>query len=377
MVLLVDDDFSVRTAMAAALERRGRKIITCSDLESAQLLLDTLPIDAAIADVRLSGPFSSEGLDLIKYAYDRNPAMPVVLITGNASQELRAEAAARGAVALLQKPFCVDDIEAAIGSATEHRGVEVSGIIDMPSLDALMIEGRIFTAFQPIVTASGEIFGYESLARIANEAPLNDPALLFRYAERKKQMMEVELACIQTTFKIAAQLPEGSRIFINIHPHALAFGDRLTEAILIDAYRFDIPLTRVVFEITEHAPLGTDARTTAAIETLRGHGASFAFDDVGVAYSNYTELPRVKPAFLKVSHVFGSGFESDEYRIKIVSNIHSLAKDFGIDLILEGVETEATAKAARAMGIRFMQGYWFGRPAEASTFSAHRFLVVN
>jgi EAL domain-containing protein (putative c-di-GMP-specific phosphodiesterase class I) len=339
--------------------------------------LDTLPIDAAIADVRLSGQFGCEGLDLVRYAIDRNPAIPVVLITGNASDELRVEATARGAVALLQKPFCIDDIEAAIGSGTDDHGVDVSETIDMPSLDALLIEKRIFSAFQPIVTASGEIFGYESLARIANEAPLNDPALLFRYAERKRQMMDVELACIQTTFKNASKLPRDARIFINIHPHALAFGDRLTEAILIDAYRYDIPLTRVVFEITEQAPLGTDARTTAAIETLRSHGASFAFDDVGVAYSNYTALPRVKPAFLKISHVFGSGFETDSYRTKIVRNIQSLATDFDIDVILEGVETEATAKAARSMGIRFMQGYWFGRPAEASTFSEHRFLLVD
>src|SRR6202035_1434845 len=100
-LLLVDDDFTVRTAMAAALERPGRRIITCADLESAQLLVETLPIDTTSADVRLSGPFGCEVLDLIRYAVERQPSMRIVLMTGDASQEMRREATLRGAIALL------------------------------------------------------------------------------------------------------------------------------------------------------------------------------------------------------------------------------------------------------------------------------------
>jgi EAL domain-containing protein (putative c-di-GMP-specific phosphodiesterase class I) len=366
ILLLVDDDFTVRTAMAAALERRGRRIITCADLESAQTLLDTMPINAAIADVRLSGAFGCEGLDLIKYVIDAHPGTRVVLISGHTTQELHREATARGAVALLQKPFCIDAIEEAIGSGTDERGVDVSRTIEMPSLDSLLADRRLFNAFQPIVAADGSLFGYESLARIDNDAPLNDPGLLFRYAERKRRLSEVELACIQTTFRNITTLPEQARIFINIHPHALTLGEGFTDAVLGHAQTYGIPLERVVFEITEQASLGKDARTTLAIEALRKSGATFAFDDVGVAYSHYTELQRVKPSFLKISHLFGTGFEGDSYRTKIVRNITSLARDFAIDVILEGVESEDTAKAARMMGIRFMQGYYFGRPVEAS-----------
>jgi len=363
LVLLVDDDFTVREAMAAALERRGRKIITCSDLESAQLLLETFPFHATIADVRLTGPFGFEGLELIRYAIEKQPGTRVVLISGYTSQELQREAAARGAVALLQKPFCIDDIEAAIGSGFDDRGVGASETIDVPSLDAILGEQRVFNMFQPIVTARREVFGYESLARV--HAPLNDPTLLFQYAERKRRLLDVELASMRSTFSNAVYLSESARIFINVHPRVLALGRRFTDGVLARAEQSCVPLDRVVFEITEQAALGGDPQTDAALEALRERGAAFAFDDVGVAYSHYTDLPRVRPSFLKVSNHFGTAFESDPYRSKIVRNIVSLAAEFGIDVILEGIESEATAEAAEQIGIRYMQGYWFGRPVEA------------
>jgi EAL domain-containing protein (putative c-di-GMP-specific phosphodiesterase class I) len=369
-LLLVDDDFTVRTAMAAALERPGRRIITCADLESAQLLVETLPIDTTIADVRLSGPFGCEGLDLIRYAVERQPAMRIVLMTGDASQEMRREATLRGAIALLQKPFCIDDIEAAIGSRPDDRAIDRSQVIDVPSLDAILAEGRLSSAFQPIVTDNGEVFGYESLARLPGEAPYNDPEFLFRYAERKRRLFDLELACIESTFRNSCHLPQNVRLFINVHPHALALGSRFTEPMFTSAARWRVPLDRVVVEITEQAALLNDSDTNAALGALRDKGVSFAFDDVGIAFSHYTDLLRVRPAFLKVSNQFGTGFEADTYRSKIVRNINSLAEDFGIAVILEGVESEATARAASKIGIRYMQGYWFGRPVDSRLLTA-------
>jgi len=60
-----------------------------------------------------------------------------------------------------------------------------------------------------------------------------------------------------------------------------------------------------------------------------------------------------------------------------VRNIVSLAADFGIDVILEGVESEATAQAAARIGVRYMQGYWFGRPADATQLAMAAIASVN
>ena len=66
-------------------------------------------------------------------------------------------------------------------------------------------------------------------------------------------------------------------------------------------------------------------------------------------------------------HVFDAttaGFETDVTRTKIITNLLSLAKDFGCDLILEGIEERSTAAKATDLGIRYGQGFLFGKPAE-------------
>jgi EAL domain-containing protein (putative c-di-GMP-specific phosphodiesterase class I) len=69
-----------------------------------------------------------------------------------------------------------------------------------------------------------------------------------------------------------------------------------------------------------------------------------------------------------VSQEFGTGFERDSTKLKIVINLQSLASDFGCDLILEGIEDASTADAAARMGIKYGQGFLFGRPADPASF---------
>jgi EAL domain-containing protein (putative c-di-GMP-specific phosphodiesterase class I) len=103
---------------------------------------------------------------------------------------------------------------------------------------------------------------------------------------------------------------------------------------------------------------------------LKSAGVRFAFDDVGSAYSHLEHIDVIRPQFLKISKQFGSDFERDATKEKIVRNIIALAADFGCATIIEGVETEATLDAARDAGIALAQGYLFGRPAEAAAFLA-------
>jgi EAL domain-containing protein (putative c-di-GMP-specific phosphodiesterase class I) len=87
-----------------------------------------------------------------------------------------------------------------------------------------------------------------------------------------------------------------------------------------------------------------------------------------VAYSHLPMLDQVRPSFLKISQHFGTAFESDPTKMKIVRNLLSLARDFECDLIVEGIEHAATAVAAERLGIKYAQGFYFHRPAEAETF---------
>ena len=125
---------------------------------------------------------------------------------------------------------------------------------------------------------------------------------------------------------------------------------------------------RIVLEITEQASLNDRPAALDTIAGLRELGLRFAFDDFGVAHSHLPLIGAIKPAFLKISQDFGTDFENDPTRTKIILNVLSLARDFDSALILEGIERESTARAAADLGIPLGQGYLFGRPDDAAVY---------
>ena len=379
IVLVVDDDVMITQGLAAGLSRPGRTIVTANDVESAEMVVEWLHPSHVVSDVRLTGPFGYEGLDFIRFIKKQSPDSRIILMTGDAPEALQMEASERGAVGFLQKPFEVADLDSTLNlMAPPRRGSpDWPDIIQVPTIDEIVSGGGLFTVFQPIVRlGTGERVGYEALARYETSSPLRDPVRLFNYAARKQRIADLELASVASTLASAARLSHTSPIFMNIHP-AVFSGPRLPNALVSEAEKASVPLNRIVLEITEQGSLADDRSSLDSIKKLQSAGVRFAFDDVGIAYSHLPFIDRVRPAFLKVSQHFGTGFESDDMKLKLVRNLLSLAKDFDSELILEGIETAATAAAANEMGIKYGQGYHFGRPAKPSTFESSGFAAQS
>jgi len=358
IVLIVDDDPIIAGGLAMTLERSGRRIIVCSDLESAELTIEHMPVAAVITDVRLTSPFRYEGLDFITHIRKNAPASTIVLMTGAHSAELETEALARGAAAVLAKPFDISLLEALIPEPESEAGD--AEIIHVPTIREITGGNMLFPMLQPIVQLSDEShYGYESLARCNTASILALPDALFDYANRKGCVAELELACIRTTFTDCGNVP---RLFINLHP-AVIVDERLPHVLEEARAESALHAEQVVLEITEQQPLGDPLRVARQCGTLRALGYSFALDDVGVAYSHLTHVDEIRPKYLKVSQHFGTSFEVDSTRRKIVANILALANELECQLVLEGIETFATRDAARAAGIGLGQGYLFGRPS--------------
>jgi EAL domain-containing protein (putative c-di-GMP-specific phosphodiesterase class I) len=371
LILVVDDDFMVTEGLAAGLERDGRTIVTCNDVESAQLMVERMHPSHVVADIRLTGPFGYEGLDFIRHVSRCAPESRVILMSGDATEALQLEASQRGAVAFLQKPFDVKVLDSTldlmVGSPWSSTG-DFGPIVRIDSLDTVLTSDALRPLFQPIVALSGEHFivGYESLARFRTDSPLRNPEILFEYAVRKQRVAELECACIARTLDSAACLPPQSLLFMNLHPHVFGSGAELQGTLIRCAKARCVSLDRIVLEITEQASLGPMAAALQAIERLRDLGVRFAFDDVGVAYSHLPLIDKIRPSFLKISQLFGTAFETDPTKMKIVANLVALAADFNCQMILEGIERQSTADAAIRLGIALGQGFFFGRPAEAS-----------
>ncbi len=363
----------VTEGLAAGLEREGRTIITCNDVETAQLVVERMRPSHVVSDVKLTGPFGFEGLDFIRHVKRHCPESPVILMTGDAPEALQLEAAERGAVAFLQKPFEVRELDAVLdlmaAPAASSAALEAR-VIRMPLLEEILRSGLLVPFFQPIVALDGKWphVGYEALARYRTESPLRNPETLFKYAGRKDRIAELEFACVTASLAAGKPLVQRGPLFLNIHPDVFSEGGRLHDALVAGAEAAGVPLERIVLEITEQSSLSDRAIVMETIRRLQKVGIRFAFDDAGVAYSHLPLIDKIRPSFLKVSQHFGTSFETDSTKMKIVMNLLSLANDFRCELILEGIEDASTAEMAADLGIPFGQGFFFAVPADAAAF---------
>jgi EAL domain-containing protein (putative c-di-GMP-specific phosphodiesterase class I) len=363
-VLLIDDDRDIAEGLALLLEREGRTTIVCSDVESAEMVLTRYPVTHVVSDVQFSGAFGFEGLHFLTRIRMLRADCRIILMTGNASQELRAAATGLGAAAVLAKPFDYDQLECALASAGEGEGEYE--LLQVPSIDDVLYGGLLTSVYQPIVRlgGGGSYFGFEALTRIDGAWAAGGPAELFDYAHRRARLADLNLAALGTAVAGASRLPDDAALFINVDPSVFNAG--LTNSVRTAAMRHSFPLTRVVLEITERSAFSSDGTAFRALDELRECGVRFALDDHGSAYSHLGAIQAIKPAFIKISQTFGTGFESDDTRIRIVRHVVALARDFGCRTVLEGIESASTAEAAGALGIELAQGYHFGRPSAAA-----------
>jgi CheY-like chemotaxis protein len=111
LIFLAEDDPELRDLLARRLRRIGFDVI---ELRSGHELIEQLegapdldPPDLVISDHRMPGP---NGLEVLERVRTRDVSTPFVLITAFGSPELHAEARRRGAVAVFDKPFELDDL---------------------------------------------------------------------------------------------------------------------------------------------------------------------------------------------------------------------------------------------------------------------------
>jgi EAL domain-containing protein (putative c-di-GMP-specific phosphodiesterase class I) len=359
-ILVIDDDYALGAALGDVLVGPGRDVIVCRDIESARMVLENQIVTHIITDLRFSSFFGYEGLHIVDAVRRSLSAIPVVVISGYATDDIRREAEMRGATAVLQKPVTAKDLERFIGQSVGSVGT----VTQVPTIDEVLGGGMLATVFQPIVWNDNpnHVVGFEALTRLRTESLFANPELLFRYAERKNRVVDLELAAATSAITTGRELTRLGILSINLHAAVFSEPDRFTDTLMNAAVDANVPMQRIVLEITEQAPLPDVERVEAVTAVMRAAGLRFAFDDLGLAYSHLLAIAAVRPSYLKISQHFGTACESDDVKRKIVENIDALARSFSSEIVLEGIESAETAAFARELGIRFGQGFYYSRP---------------
>lgn len=253
---------------------------------------------------------------------------------------------------------------AVIFSAAHEERIVSERLLERAVL-AADFDRDISPAFQPIVDGlSGDIVGYEALARW-HHPDFGDisPARFIPMAERLGLASRITRAMTRRVLDVAAQLPPGQRISINLSAHDLASSAAMAELTSLLAAR-DHPC-RVDFEITETAVMSDVGEATEALLVLVAHGARIALDDFGTGHSSLSRVQRLPLDRIKVDRAFVAAITTDRASAAIVRTTLDLCRNLGVTCVVEGVETEAERDALLALGARFFQGYLYGRPTTA------------
>ena len=138
--------------------------------------------------------------------------------------------------------------------------------------------------------------------------------------------------------------------------------DRVIEHVEHMLVNYALPPHALELEITETALMLDPRRGSLLLDRLAGLGVRVSVDDFGTGYSSLAYLRRLPLRALKIDRTFISEMLDKPQDIVIVQSIISLAHNLGLEVIAEGVESEAVLSTLRALGCDQIQGYYLSRP---------------
>ncbi len=231
------------------------------------------------------------------------------------------------------------------------------------ALDRMIDKQLVRFALQPILSAStGDVYGYELLMR-TNVRELPDPTTVLRLASAEGKLQHIERLTWFKGLETIRQLTQNqvtqphARFFLNsIANHVLTEDE---EAQLTKGYR--ALFSRLVVEVTE-GERNNEAYTRRKLEFVRRHGGLIAIDDYGTGYNSEVALIQINADIVKLDISFVHGVDADEDKQVRIQSLISYAKDRGIAVLAEGVETSEELQTLIQLGVDYLQGYYLGAP---------------
>lgn len=372
-ILVVDDERIQRLIITRSAEAMGFRAESAATLEEAAEHLAHVRYDVVLLDLSLG---ESEGISLLQ-AVRNSLSDPIVIFVSRLDERVRT-ASTRLATALglrvggsLQKPLSPSALRELLAEAPLRKPTAPRPGTGTPSAQDLaeaLQWDRIMAQFQPKVSLTdGRVVGMEALARWPQPTSrLVPPDIFIPLAEQNGLIVPL-------TFRILRQALEACRrwrtrypscsVAVNISPLVLA-DPSLPEEIERILNDTGLGPGALIAEITESTVIANPLVAAEVLTRLRIKGVALSIDDFGTGHSSLLTLLRLPFSELKIDKSFTSQCDTDPDAWKIVRATISMARELGLTVVAEGIETETIEGMLRDAGCDIGQGWLFGRAME-------------
>jgi EAL domain-containing protein (putative c-di-GMP-specific phosphodiesterase class I) len=252
---------------------------------------------------------------------------------------------------------------------TDAMDVEVRTRVTLSSeLRDAIAAGQLFLLYQPeIEIDTGRITGVEALVRWRHpERGVLEPDLFIPVAEKSGLILALgHWVLLEACRQARAWLDAGvapAAVAVNLSALQFKRPIELENDITAVLAEMGLPPERLELELTESVLMGVSREHNDVLQRLRQRGIRLAIDDFGTGYSSLNYLRRFPADRIKIAQDFVSQIVDEPGSAAIVRATLGLARELGISVVAEGVESEEQLALLRSWGCREAQGFHFARP---------------
>ena len=234
-------------------------------------------------------------------------------------------------------------------------------------------DGNFRMFLQPKVNIhTNQTVGAEGLIRLYHpEKGYISPAMFIPLLEQQNEVHIIDLFILRRTFQFQKAAKDAGKrsvpISVNFSKNTLMY-PRLMEEIkeLCDTYGMPDGLIRI--EITETISNMDHMAVRNIAKKLHAMGFSISMDDFGTQYSNMAVLTQFDFDSVKIDRSMIMNIVHDKKNRTLLKHTVAMLKELGMEIIIEGVETENQVEALKELGCDIVQGFFFGKPQPEEQF---------
>jgi len=235
-----------------------------------------------------------------------------------------------------------------------------------------LAQGLFRLHYQPQVDlASGRVIGAEALLRWHDpDMGEMSPAEFIPVAEESGFIVAIgEWVVVEAVRQAAHWRARGMRLVVAVNVSAMQFHKPdFVDSVSRVLRESDLPPQWLELELTESILIQDAQEALTRLEALARLGVRLSIDDFGTGYSSLAYLKRVPIGQLKIDRSFVDGLPGDESDAAIVRAIIDMGRALHLQVIAEGVETEAQRHFLQRAGCDLYQGFLFAPALDAPSF---------